>query len=213
MRKSFYDIVVPVVRGRMVLDVGSIGHSYADRTSYKRWNFEVLAEAAAKIKGFDILEDDVRAARDDGYDIEVGDAETYRSSEQYEVVFAGDLIEHLSNPGRFLDCSFDNLIPGGVLVLCTPNTYSFAKLARVALRATNEPPVNPEHTCYYTPQTLRHLVARHGFSIETVEYCDLEYASGHGTLAKRAQLAVNEGLSLLAPKFSQTMVAVCRKQA
>lgn len=213
MHRAFYDIVIPVVKCRSVLDAGSIGHSYVGRGGYKTWNFAVLQEHATKVKGFDLLAQDVALARADGFDIDVGDAETYLAPQPYEVLFAGDLIEHLSNPGRFLDCSYKNLVDGGLLVLSTPNTYSFAKLARVVLRRTNEPPVNPEHTCYFTPQTLRQLVVRHGFRVDRVEYCELAYTAAHGSRFKRAQLALNTWLSRRLPQFSQTMLVICTKVA
>jgi 2-polyprenyl-3-methyl-5-hydroxy-6-metoxy-1,4-benzoquinol methylase len=211
MRSTFYETVLPLVDGKTVLDVGSIGHSYSGRDGYKTWNFAVLAKNASRIKGFDLLTADIQEAQRDGFDIDVGDAETYIASEPYEVVFAGDLIEHLSNPGRFLTCCYQNLVPGGQLVLSTPNTYSFAKLSRVILRRTNEPPVNPEHTFYFTPKTLEQLVTRHGFKMVTVKYCELDYAENHGGRMKRAQLAVNAKLSTWIPRFSQTMVAVFEK--
>jgi 2-polyprenyl-3-methyl-5-hydroxy-6-metoxy-1,4-benzoquinol methylase len=140
-----------------------------------------------------------------------GDAQTYVSPEPYDVVFAGDLIEHLSNPGQFLECSHRNLVSDGRLVLSTPNTCSFAKLARVVARRTNETPVNPEHTCYYTPQTLTHLASRHGVRLVEVKYCELDYTEGHGSRSKRAQLTINAKLSSWLPRFSQTMVAVFEK--
>ena len=50
---------------------------------YKTWNFAVLAGHAAKIKGFDLLNADIEEARQDGWDIEVGDAQTYISPDLY----------------------------------------------------------------------------------------------------------------------------------
>lgn len=122
------------------------------------------------------------------------------------MVFAGDLIEHLPNPGLFIDASHDNLVAGGRLVLSTPNTFSFAKLTRVLVRRTNEPPVNPEHTCSFSPATLTHLASRHGFSLLAVRYGELDYSPGHGSRGKRLQLALNARLSRTVPRFSQTMV-------
>lgn len=215
MRKSFYDIVLPLIERKSVLDVGSIGHSYAGRAGFKTWNFAVIKERAAKIKGFDLptLASEIELARADGFDIEVGDAESYLTPEPYQVVFAGDLIEHLSNPGLFLDCSYRNLTADGTLVLVTPNTFSFAKLVRALTRITNEPPCNPEHTFYFTPQTLAQLVSRHGFKVERIEYCDFEYAPLHGSTVKRAMLRFNAQLSAALPHLSQVMVAVCQKTA
>jgi SAM-dependent methyltransferase len=208
---SYYDIVIPIVSGRSVLDVGSIGHSYHGRKGYKNWNFAVLQQHAARVKGLDMLVDEVALARADGFDIIAGNAETYLAPEPYEVVFAGDVIEHLSNPGLFLSCAHKNLRNGGRVVISTPNTYSLAKLVRVVLRRTNEPPVNPEHTFYFTPQTLQQLLIRHGFSVDQVAYCDFEYTATHGSRFKRAQLAMNSWISGWLPQFSQTMVVVCSK--
>jgi hypothetical protein len=213
LRDTFYEIVLPLIEGKSVLDVGSIGHSYIGQTAFKTWNFAVIKGHAAKIKGFDLpkLAPDIELARRDGFEIEVGDAETYLTSELYQVVFAGDLIEHLSNPGLFLDCSYRNLTSDGTLIVVTPNTYSLAKIARVLTRLTNEPPVNPEHTFCFTPRTLSELVSRHGFRTARIEYCDFEYASSHGSALKRAMLHINAQLSAAVPHLSQVMVAVCRK--
>lgn len=212
MAATFYSTVIPLIEGKTILDAGSIGHSYSGRDGYKTWNFAVLAEHAAAIKGFDLMAEEVAEARRDGFDIDVGDAESYLADRPYDVVFAGDLIEHLSNPGRFLECSYQNLVPDGRLILSTPNTYSFAKLARVLARRTNEPPVNAEHTYYFTPQTLEELVSRHGFELARLEYCGLAYSPSHGSRWKRFELGINERLSSLAPKFSQSMIAVFSKR-
>jgi len=211
MRSTFYEAVLPLVKDKAVLDVGSIGHSYSGRDEYKTWNFAVLAGQASRIKGFDVLAADVEQARRDGFDIDVGDAETYVAAEPYEVIFAGDLIEHLSNPGRFLACCRQNLVNRGHLILSTPNTYSFGKLVRVAMRRTNEPPVNPEHTFYFTPRTLEQLATRYGFRILAIKYCEFDYAGAHGGRLKRAQLRINTKLSSWMPEFSQTMIAVFEK--
>ncbi|MDA9503260.1 class I SAM-dependent methyltransferase [Bradyrhizobium sp. CCBAU 11357] len=205
---SFYNMLIPFIEGKTVLDAGSIGHSYKGRTAFKTWNFAVLAQYAASIKGFDILENEIEVARLDGHDIVFGNAETFVTPEKYQVVFAGDLIEHLSNPGLFIQCSRENLVEGGQLIVATPNTYSLAKLARVVARATNEPPCNPEHTFYFTPQTLEQLVCRHGFRLRQIIYSDMQYAQGHGSRSKRVKLFINSKISSMIPRFSQAMIAV-----
>jgi 2-polyprenyl-3-methyl-5-hydroxy-6-metoxy-1,4-benzoquinol methylase len=170
-----------------------------------------LKKYASRIRGIDLVSDQIPLARADGFDIETGDAETYLAPEPYEVVFAGDLIEHLSNPGQFLACSRQNLVADGKLILATPNTYSLAKLVRVVLRLTNEPPVNPEHTSYFTPRTLNQLLSRYGFRVEQIAYCDFAYTATHGSFWKRAQLSANSWLTSAIPQFAQVIILICTK--
>ena len=46
------------------------------------------------------------------------------SSQQFETVIAGELLEHLFHPMEFLQQCYDALEPGGRLVLSTPNPNS-----------------------------------------------------------------------------------------
>lgn len=62
---------LPYVRGKRVLDIGSIGHAYSG--GYKTWNFARLAEVASEIQGLDFLADEVEKPRADGHDIIVAD--------------------------------------------------------------------------------------------------------------------------------------------
>ena len=105
MGKSYYETILPFVAGRSVLDIGSIAHSYPDRNAFKPWHFAKLASAAARIRGIDLLEADVKMAQADGYDIVHGNAETFIDGDKFDVVYAGDPIQHSSNPGQFLACA------------------------------------------------------------------------------------------------------------
>ena len=76
-------------------------------------------------------------------------------SERFEAIVAGDVIEHMSNPGLFLDNCRRHLEPGGELLLTTPN----AKWPTVFLRP------NPTHALWHDRHTLLHLLDRHGFAV------------------------------------------------
>ena len=89
-----------------------------------------------------------------------GDVESHDFGCRFEAIVAGDVIEHLSNPGRFLDNCRRHLEAGGTLLLTTPN----AKWPTVFLRP------NPSHALWHDRHTLRHLLERHGFRVVQLRY-------------------------------------------
>lgn len=90
---------------------------------------------------------------------------------EFDVVVAGDIIEHLGSPGLFLRSARDLLKPDGKLILTTPNIYAFWSWFLYGVLGWAEP--WPEHTCYFTPCSLRQMLDRYGWRIEemrTVSY-------------------------------------------
>jgi 2-polyprenyl-3-methyl-5-hydroxy-6-metoxy-1,4-benzoquinol methylase len=205
----YFRLLLPYVAGCDVLDIGSINHSFARTAAGRAWMFAFLEAHARRVTGIDNSAAEVAKARAAGHDILHADAETYRADRPWDVVMAGDVIEHLSNPGRFLDCARANLRPGGRLVISTPNTYALSELFWVLARLSNDTPVNAEHTCTFTPTTLRTLCARHGFTPEAMHYVNIPFGPGKRRWI-RWLMAVNGVLTAPVPRFRQTMVAVFR---
>jgi 2-polyprenyl-3-methyl-5-hydroxy-6-metoxy-1,4-benzoquinol methylase len=206
--QSIHDLLGPLIKGRRLLDIGTIGHEFEARQEIGTFYLSEFVKKAGYVKGIDILEEDVARARAAGFEVVVGDAESFVDAEPYDVVFAGELIEHLSNPGLFLRCSIRNLKKDGVLVITTPNAFSMSRLLKCVFGLTNEPPVNPEHTCYYTPQTLRQLSDREGFEIKRIYFSDYDYGTRGVTMKRAVMLRINRVLCDLFPQFSQSFIAV-----
>jgi SAM-dependent methyltransferase len=203
----YFRLLLPYVAGQAVLDIGSINHSFERTPAGRPWMFAFLERYAASVAGIDISAAEVAKARAAGHDIIHADAETYRAGRRFDVVMAGDVIEHLSNPGLFLDCSRANLRPGGRLVLATPNTYALSELFGVVSGFTNDPPAHPEHSCTFTPTMLRALCARYGFEQEALHYINIPFGPGKRRTL-RWLIAMNAALTRPVPRFRQTMVAV-----
>lgn len=209
---EYFGLLREFVEGKDVLDIGSINHDFDRRTRSKPWVFDFLLETARSVRGIDLAAREVRKARAAGYDIVHADAERYvDETTRYDVVFAGDLIEHLSNPGLFLACAHRNLRDDGSLILVTPNTYGLRELWYVVSGRTNDPPVHGQHTCYFTPTTLAGLAARQGFAVSRIAYVNIDYR-GQGRWPSFL-LAVNRFATRAAPRFRQTIVMEFRKTA
>ena len=109
-----WQFVEPAVTGRSVLDIGPAEMvGTVNRAKHDRWLHGRVALAASRLVGIDHSKDQVAVLQRLGYDIRRGDAEDFDLGERFEVVLAGEVIEHLSNPGRFLDCAREHLVDEG----------------------------------------------------------------------------------------------------
>ena len=171
--KTRWEFIEPFVFGKKVLDVGPaelIGtiHRHKEQESiHKR-----IATVSQKVIGLEKNKEQVQALQRLGYHIIEGDAEEFRLNELFDVIVAGELIEHLSNPGAFLECARRHLEPDGILVLTTPNRFS-ASVFLSALLHNNIPSYNKpiaKHVAYYDENCFQDLLRRHGYGRFTIAY-------------------------------------------
>jgi SAM-dependent methyltransferase len=120
----------------------------------------LLADAGIEAKGIDIDPDMAAFCRDQGLDVEEGDALAYLSSlgeGSLGGIFAAQFVEHLK-PGpltTFIGLAASRLRPGGVMVLETINPLSLFALRNYFADLTHAQPLIPD--------TLSLLVKEAGF--------------------------------------------------
>lgn len=157
-----FEAIRPHVQGRTVLDVGGgWGSHRAD------WVHGRIAHVANRVVGIDLDPDKVNKARDLGYNFVQGDATNFSLDEQFDVVFAGELLEHLECFSGFLDAARRHLRQNGTLLITTPNAFGFMNFV---YRIGGSPRVNADHTCWFCADTLRQLLERSGFAVEEIQY-------------------------------------------
>ena len=152
-----------------VLDVGCVNEPMGPMGEEQDhdWLHRLLCLKAKHVKGTDLLESEVMRLQQMDYDVVVADAETMRLDERFDVIVAGELIEHLANPGMFLDRARDHLKSDGKLILTTPNVWRIINFVGVAIKKL---PLHRQHTCFYDRKTLTQLLERHAFRIEKFEF-------------------------------------------
>lgn len=89
-----------------------------------------MSHHASHLTGVELDPTRAHALRDKGYTVITGNAEDVRINEQFDVVVAGDLIEHINNVGLFLSTVKMHLAPDGMFVFNTPNAYAINLLMR-----------------------------------------------------------------------------------
>lgn len=87
---------------------------------------------------------------------------TYRNLADVEIVVCGEVLEHLSNPGIFLEwLRFEYKVP---VIFTVPNAHSIE--GQKWLVQTGRENCNRDHVCYYTYTTLKELLRRAGYTIQ-----------------------------------------------
>jgi len=154
------------VAGRRVLDIGCVNHESRTMTS-PDWLHGLIAGAATECLGVDILENEVEELRRAGFDaitldITTGPNEVVRQRAPFDVVTAGEVIEHLASPQALFDFAAEILRPGGRLVITTPNPYTPARVRAAHLRDVWE---NVDHVAFSFPSGIAELAERAGMRL------------------------------------------------
>ncbi len=101
----------------------------------------------------------------------VGDADTLPAvvgSRRFDAIVAGEVLEHLENPYRFVRDCREVLRPGGCLVLSTPNPLHPPVLLCEAL-GIRRLFYTEEHLYYFLPRWVRRVVEASGLELERQE--------------------------------------------
>ncbi|HYQ64004.1 bifunctional glycosyltransferase/class I SAM-dependent methyltransferase [Actinophytocola sp.] len=142
-----------------VLDLGCSGGLLAER----------VRAAGHYVTGVDYLEvPGVRERTDDFYQADLATGIPTGVGTGYDVVIAGDVIEHLPRPKETLSEVLRVLRPGGELLLSVPNFGHWYPRARVALGLfgyDRRGILDQTHLRFFTRASLHRLVRRCGFDI------------------------------------------------
>ena len=135
-----------------------------------------LQERGATVVGLDLDDRAAEQARRFCESVHVGDVETMElpfEAGSFDAIVAGDVIEHLRDPGAFLARIRPLLRPGGRLVLSTPNIANWAmrlSLLFGRFRYTEWGLLDRTHTHLFTRKTLRECLETAGYRIAVFDF-------------------------------------------
>lgn len=162
-----FAVIAPLVRAGEVLDLGIVNARPERGSSTVRLEhsadalFRRIAQANPNVVGVDIDAEGIEVLKEQGYDVHCADVETMDLGRQFDTIVAGELIEHLENPGLCLRNIRRHLKPEGQLVLTTPNPFYKAQSWKIW--RYGRPSVHEDHMNWQDPATLMQLLMRTGF--------------------------------------------------
>lgn len=162
------NLVLELCQHKKVLHLGCIDHPLLDyRIKSGTWLHGKLARVAKELVGIDNAKNEIEYLRNEFgiNNILCGDVEKLHEIKisVFDVVLAGEIIEHLSNPGLFLDGVKAFIANGGILIVTTVNAFCLRRMFRIPLGIES---VHPDHKCYFSHSTLTSLLTKHGYKIK-----------------------------------------------
>lgn len=208
------EFIRDIARGESVLHLGCTNHPYTDETIADGSLLHLrLGEIASELYGFDFDDEGLEALNKHGFkDLYKADLERLEDvplDKKFDVIIAGEMIEHLTNPGLFLRGIRRFMGPKTKLVITTVNAYCGMRFVQYALRGRGgtAEPVHPDHVAYYSYRTLRLLVEKEGFEVIDFRFYDL--GSEHRPYNRKVYNLVNDIMVGISRHLSDGIIAVC----
>jgi len=207
------DFIRKVCRDKKVLHLGCTNYPYTNEAIDNEMLLHCqLGEIASELYGFDSdqrgLDILAQAGTERLYQADLENLDAVPLDETFDVIIGGEIIEHLSNPGLFLNGIKRFLRPDSKLVITTVNAYCAMRFAIYGLRGKrgqNEP-VHPDHVSYYSYKTLALLLQRNCLRLDEFYFYDL--GKEHRPFNKWFYNLLNDLSVRIAPQLSDGIIAV-----
>ena len=209
------DFIKQQCAGKKVLHLGCANYPYTQHSiDNDMLLHRDLEKTASRVYGFDFDQPGLDILAENGssdlYQADLERLDEVDLAETFDVIVAGEMIEHLNNPGLFLNGIQRFMSADTRLLLTTINAYCGMRFLWYGLRGRGglQEPVHPDHVAYYSYSTLSLLVKRHGLTVETFLFYDI--GKEHRPHNKWYLNAANDLFTSIASQWADGIIAVCR---
>ncbi len=161
--------IIDRCRGKAVLHLGCTDSPMtADRLATGRLLHQQLLNVSQHLVGIDLDRCALEMLREKAkipnlYHHNIEDLRTLPLKETFDIILAGEVVEHLDNVGLFFDSCRTLMGEHTVLIVTVPNAYSVKRFLSACFLRTEH--VHPDHSAYFSPSTLACVARRHSLRI------------------------------------------------
>ena len=209
------EFIKKMCAGKKVLHLGCTDHPFTRQMIDNNMllHFE-LGKIATELYGFDFDQEGIDVLSEAGvgnlYRADLEKLEEVNLNQTFDVIIAGEMIEHLSNPGLFLRGIKRFMNKDTDLVITTINAYSGMRFLIYGLRGKggeNEP-VHPDHVAYYSYKTLNLVLQREKLYVKEFAFYDL--GKEHRPFGRWFYNLFNDVCVKVSPQLCDGVIAVCK---
>lgn len=200
---------------KKVLHLGCTNYPYTlDAIENNMLMHTDLEEIASEVFGFDYDQAGLDILASNGsqnlFRADLEKLEEVEIDQTFDVIVAGEVIEHLNNPGLFLEGIKRFMTSETRLVITTVNAYCGLRFFQYGLRGKGGmiEPVHPDHVAYYSYSTLNLLTKRHHLEIEKFYFYDL--GDEHRPHSRKIWNLINDVCVSISPQLADGVVAICK---
>lgn len=174
---------------------------------------EVFRKDGHQVEGIEIAENAVKKARKKGftvYDVSLMGKWSQLIKKKYDVVFGGEIIEHVFDTDLFLQEIRKVLKKNGVLVITTPNIAALGRRLMLLLGIsphieTTARQYDAGHIRYFTRAAMKQLLEENDFRVVSMQSSVINF-NNQGTLFSRqaAQLFPSLGNNIIVQAVMDT---------
>jgi len=160
--------VIDKCRNKKVLALGCVNHSIKGvRVQQAKGIFllDYFKKYANRVVGLDLDKRGIGYLLDKGYDIRFGDAQNFNLNEQFDVIVASKLIDHLLNIDDFLCSCKKHLGKKGVIIISDDNILSLPRLLLWYFKRSLGRPDN-DITLKPIPFYFKNFIGRYNLTIK-----------------------------------------------
>lgn len=203
--------------GRKVLHLGCADYPFTETAIKQQTHLHFdLMQIASELYGFDYDQPGIDVLEKHGvkhlYQADLEKLDEIELDETFDVIIAGEMIEHLSNPGLFLRGIKRFMNRESNLVITTVNAYAGYRFFVYGLKGKGgaTEPVHPDHVSYYSYSTLKLVVNREKLALNKFAFYDV--GINHRPLMNWRQRAINDICVKISPLWADGIIAECSLQ-
>lgn len=209
------DFIINACVGKKVLHLGCTNYPYTKESLDNDFLIHLeIEKVAAEVYGFDFDQQGIDILAESGarnlYRADLEKLEDVPLEKTFDVIIAGEMIEHLSNPGLFLKGIQRFMSRETNLIITTINAYSAMRFLIYGLRGRGGAlePVHPDHVAYYSYKTLSLAATRENLQVRDFLFYDL--GTEHRKFNRWFYNIFNDASVTMFPQLSDGVIAVCR---